>query len=261
MSKKRIIAVIVFVLVFLCFWAFSFFYGKEDSFVSDKETQKEETELEQKEKADVGTDMVYENLEGLFFLNEEGTTVFKEHLEKWLQSEGVKVSYVRVLGNTELGTEDILSGQELSYSFYLECDAGQYIKGTYGSGEYVFQFISELPFAEDVDEMTSDKTVEEQKQEAEAVRESYKGTPMGDDAGTVVLLNKEVLPGELSPEQLVFDMTGFLEQEGELRREVSFVEQTEEGYLFSFRNQRLDGKELLVTVSEGNYLIMFVGGK
>lgn len=255
------IAVIVFVVVFFGFGLFSFFHGGEDSSVLDKKEQKKETELEQKAQVDVDTDMVYENLEGLFFLNEEGTTVFKEHLENWLKFEGLRVSYVRVLGNTELGTEDILSGQELSYIFYLECDAGQYIKGIYGSGEYIFQFISELPFAEDVDEVTPEKTLEEQKQEAEAVRESYKGTPMGDDAGDVVLLNKDVLPGELSAEQLVFDMTGFLEQEGELRREVSFVEQTEEGYLFSFRNQRLDGKELLVTVSDGNYLIMFVGGK
>ena len=220
------IAVIVFVVVFFGFGLFSFFHGGEDSSALDKKEQKKETELEQKEQVDV--DMVYENLEGLFFLNEEGITVFKEHLENWLKLEGVMVSYVRVLGTTELGTEDILSGQELSYIFYLECGAGQYIKGTYRSGEYAFQFISELPFTEVVDEVTSEKMLEEQKQEAEAVRESYKGTPKGDDAGAVVLLNEDVLPGELSVEQLVIDMTGFLEQEGELRREVSFVEQTEE---------------------------------
>ncbi len=257
MSKKKIIGIILFVVLFVGMGVFSFFRNGERQEAKQNEKKEETKETVKEEKKE--DRITYENLEGLFFLNEDGTEVFKNTFEGWLENEGIKVSFVQVSG--QIITKDNVEIQDATYTFYLICDNGKYsVECVYQSGTYTFKFVEAVPLQE-LEMRPTEQTQTEQKKEVEEIQKNYKGTPEGEDLGSVVILNMDSLPQGVEEEKLLTDMTAFLEEQEEYRREVYFKEETEEGYYFSFKNKRQDERGLFVTEKDGGYGVKLVKGR
>ncbi len=237
--RAKVLVAAAGVAVCLALWN----HGKNGN---ELEKQAEETEIQKGtvkyEKTDQGQSqrsLSFINLEGLYFLNSEGEMLFKSAFEKWMNDKTVSnVEVTGVIEELEDGT---------GYLFYLTCDNGQSVRAEYLEGAFSFSWVqseaSQLLDGSSVPE----KSYQEQQEELEALRaEQNVSIPEGEEAGSVVIMNQEQLPDGFS-EEMTDEITSFLVQEGELRRELYFTEETEEGYLFSFKNERADKKSVLVS--------------
>ncbi len=214
--------------------------GKVQSINQEKEHRI--NEIEEKE-------IVYENLEGLYFLNGDGEQVFCSQLETWLKARATEVERVCVTG--EIITDESVPFEERTYTFYLDCEALD-VEAVYQDGNYIFREVEDIPDSEDCE--TEQET--DRKDELSFLQKDYVIIPEGEEPGEVVIENMDAMPDQLS--DVENEIRSFLEGEGELRRELVYMGDEEGMCIFAFKNPRTDGKGLVVLVQNGKYKVNFV---
>lgn len=194
---------------------------------------------------------VYENLDGLYFLSESGKEIFCKQLEAWFAAKALDVEQVRVTG--EITADEGIPFEERVYNFYLDCGLIG-VEAVYEKGSYVFRETESLSGREDEADHEG-KGLTEQEEEARLLQQEYVQVPDGDDPGEVVICNADEVPEHLAGVDSA--LTRFLEEEGELRRELIYEGKEDGTCVFSFKNPRIDGKGLEVSVREGEYRVQF----
>lgn len=191
--------------------------------------------------------VVYENMEGFYFLRIEQMQKFQEDLEDWLSAQGLKVHIVRIHEKVEETGE--------VWIFWCLLDDGQNkVKGTYDGDKFSFVFESEeLPESEP-EETTSESEID--FDEDKANQNVYEDVP-NVDVGMVRILKLSVLPERINTEELVKEITAYLESKNEFRRNLAIESVDVKGnricIIFVFETELAENNALQVEIEDQKY--------
>lgn len=246
-----IVLVLIFSLMFLCYRVRQSEFQQESQLQelklpADSQSEDEKTSfLDENLKAEPL--IVYENMEGFYFLRIEQMQKFQEDLEDWLSVQGLNVHSVRIHEKVE-ETRD-------AWTFWCLLDDGQNkVKGTYDGDKFSFVFDSEeLPESEQV-ETTSEPEID--FDEDKANQNVYEDIP-NVDVGMVRISKLSVLPERIDTEELVKEITAYLESKNEFRRNLVVESVDVKGNLicitFAFETELEENNALQVEIEDQKY--------
>ncbi len=249
-GRKILIIISVIVLFFAGKLIFGAVYDTGDGGEEGKQKKKEAgvQVQETEERAEVE----YENIEGLYFLNEAGWQDMKESLEAWCKKEGVRLQHARV--------HPVVENMLPAWVFYMDLNNGEgNVKGTYEDGAVKFDFISGLP---ETGTAAKEGKEEELKGQMEGALSSYDPNIDNPELGGVTVLNMPDLPEGIDGEGLALALEKKFQSAGEYRRELVYEKEdkTENHHWlwFSFVNPRTDGKWVRASIDEDGSFLVFI---
>lgn len=250
-KKRKRIGILLFVAAFLvlAFFVFGRIHKSQEnpSTVSDLEgiqsESGEKSEGIEGYRARLQKDYDYENMENLWFLGSVTQKDFRDSLEQWLEETDIECSKIRVLREIE----EIKKDQE--YAFYLQMDESpELVKGIYEIPDKQFTYQIDGKHSELAKIGGVDAELNQSVEEAPA--DGYYPENAADDVGDVELWQTDSLPEEIKQEELKIQILAFLNQQQELRRQLTVAEVISKDHTIELRlefvTQRLDRKHLQV---------------
>lgn len=245
-KKKWILLGAVIILILLGFVIHS--QQPEDApEIAEAQTEDSEDTTESKEvKKTKEKEITYENIDGLYFLNDEGTESFKDQVESWLMKEGIRAEKIRVYGK-------VLEADQTFTSFLIVSSGADRnnVQVICRDDDFEISFVDELP---ELGEEEEGEVPEVDLEEERALADESYDPDLADaevEAGMITVTGDAAFPAQLDKERFIREVTEFLENKEEYRRALTLqdVEETERKIVLNltFDTPRLDGKWLQVT--------------
>lgn len=244
-KKKWILFGVVVILILLGFVIHSRQSGDAPE-SAEAQTLDEDKKGSKATKKTKEKEITYENIDGLYFLNDDGVEAYKDQVESWLVKEGIRAEKIKVYGK-------VLETDQTFTSFLIVSSGADRnnVQVICRDDDFEIAFVDELP------KLGKEEEGEEPEVEVEEERvladESY-DPGLADaevEAGMITVTGDAAFPAKLDKDRFIREVTEFLEYKEEYRRALTLqdVEETERKIVLSltFDTPRIDGKWLQVT--------------